>query len=222
MAQAQQFKLGHMTGNALLDPQLTNELQVLINTFGVRPGFFMLDDSMSGPNAFAIPAVYLPGTEATVAFGYNLMMHEFRQTQAPVNYTISAIMAHEIAAPGGVNSPQDEKTAPRADVPGTCDRGCGFIVQIGNIHDYQIYIDWQAFASKGFSDTFTGKNTTHNYAVSSGSKWVIHAKWVDKDPMNPISAAGITCGDQVKFSYTGHAPNHCAEYNEAVVTIRRN
>ena len=107
------------------------------------------------------------------------------------------------------------------DVPGNCDLGCTFLVQIGNINDYQIYISWTAFATKGVSPTFTGKGTTHTYNLTGrGYQYVIHADYIDKDGITTKSAAGATCGSQVKFSYTGHG-NRCPEYNEAAVTIRR-
>jgi hypothetical protein len=109
------------------------------------------------------------------------------------------------------------------DVPGQCLTGCTFLIQIGNINDYQIYISWTAFASKGVSATFTGKGTTHNYVLSGrGFQYTIHADYIDKDGITTKSAAGAVCGNQVKFSYTGHGnPPRCPEYNEAAVTIRR-
>lgn len=107
------------------------------------------------------------------------------------------------------------------DVPGTCELGCTFLVQIGNINDYQMYISWTAFGSKGVSPTFTGKGTTHTYSLSGrGYSYTIHADYIDKDGITTKSAAGAVCGNQVKFSYTGHG-NRCPEYNEAAVTIRR-
>jgi hypothetical protein len=85
--------LSKTTGNQSLDFAFNNEYDVLIRVFGVRPSFFIMDDS-DGPNAFAVPESIQPGSfQGSVLFGNHLMTEEFRSS--PLNFTIPAIMAHE-------------------------------------------------------------------------------------------------------------------------------
>lgn len=77
-----------------LDQFVNSQLASISTAYGVKPGFFMVNDA-NGANATAFPCGVLPGTTATVVFGYRLMRDEFANTRGPTNYTITAILAHE-------------------------------------------------------------------------------------------------------------------------------
>jgi hypothetical protein len=89
--------IANTSGNQYLDQLIVRELNWLAGTFGVKPIFFMLNDS-DGPNAYAMPKVVdhrFP--DGTVLFGFNLMMQEFRSSRTGQGFAIPAIMAHEFA-----------------------------------------------------------------------------------------------------------------------------
>ena len=87
------------TGNPMLDQGMTLEHAILSQTFGVRPGLFMLNDGNQG-NAFATTAILgnHPYPHGTVVFGMTLMMEEFMKAGpmgGRADHAMMGILAHE-------------------------------------------------------------------------------------------------------------------------------
>jgi len=92
-----QLRLFKTTGYPSLDANLNNTIGLLGRYYGLNPAFFLFDDS-SSPNAFATPTVYQPGfTDGSVVMGSNLLVNEFRSSGSGVNFSITGILAHEVA-----------------------------------------------------------------------------------------------------------------------------
>lgn len=95
------IKLFKTTGIADLDNGITREWDVLCNSMGVKPDFYMFDDGKSG-NAFATPSILNNHQypDGTVCFGITLMQEEFLATLphgGRFDHVMMAIMAHEWA-----------------------------------------------------------------------------------------------------------------------------
>ena len=89
-------QLARTSGNQSFDAGFQREIALLNGAMGVYPSFFMLNDS-GAPNAYANPQAMDPRfPDGTVAFGYTLMLSEWRAASAGgTNFSIPTIMAHE-------------------------------------------------------------------------------------------------------------------------------
>jgi hypothetical protein len=83
------------TGDLALDAKFNAEGNLLYQVFRVNPNMFIFDDSGS-PNAFASPALTLPGYSGTVFFGVGLLRDELWSMDKG-EHAVAGIMAHEFA-----------------------------------------------------------------------------------------------------------------------------
>lgn len=87
-------RLSTTTGNVQIDRDFGRILNLVSSDFGVRPGFLFESETV-GTNARALPDGLIPGTDATVLFGRNMIFQQLQSTGNTVNFTIPAIVAHE-------------------------------------------------------------------------------------------------------------------------------
>jgi len=91
-----QLQLSRTVWNPAQDAAFNSIIANIDRLFGVSPAFFIFNDQ-SSPNAFATPQIFDPQyRDGSVMFGYQLFSSQVQQT-GPVNFTVSAIMAHEFA-----------------------------------------------------------------------------------------------------------------------------
>lgn len=109
--------------------------------------------------------------------------------------------------------------APAIDIPGRCDRGCSFNIQIANVRPYVISVTWYSAGGASGSPVVSGTNKDVTAYMAAGT-YTIHAKYLDGNGTQH-DAAYYQCGNQIKFSFTNHGSN-CAAYNEAFVLVTSN
>jgi len=80
------------SGNNSLDLAVIAELKKILKVLPINPGFNFIDDT--SPNAFAIPASVIPGTQRTVYFGLKLLSSEIAEWGG---VALAGLFAHECA-----------------------------------------------------------------------------------------------------------------------------
>lgn len=82
-------------GDSFNDTGYAHEIFNLTRAFSVQPGFFACLET-GGPNAFATIDTVEPGTRGSVFLGITLARGELQRTGQYNNFTLPAILAHEV------------------------------------------------------------------------------------------------------------------------------
>lgn len=94
-AESQCAEISKTLGDPYNDTGYAHEIFNLSRAFSVQPGFFVCREN-GAPNAFATPETVELGTIGSVFLGMSLAQSELRRSGQYNNFTLPAILAHEV------------------------------------------------------------------------------------------------------------------------------